>query len=50
LVKWRLAAAALVHGSLDETYEVGGEKLNLLKTDPPADPAAPRRQFSISGF
>jgi len=49
LVTSRYAAATIVHGILDETYEVRGEKLTLLKTDPAVDPAVVKK-FSISGF
>jgi len=42
-----LKSTARVHGFLDETYEVRGDDLKLLKTDPPVDPKAPR-QFIIT--
>jgi hypothetical protein len=43
------SAATVVSGMLDETYEVKGGHLNLVKTDPPVDPAVVV-EFPIQGF
>jgi hypothetical protein len=44
-----LTSNAFVHGFLDETYEVHGEELKLLKTEPIVDPAAAPKRFIMSG-
>jgi hypothetical protein len=50
LVTSRFAAATLVDGVLEETYEVSGQNLKLLKTAPPVDPAAPPKRFTVQGM
>jgi hypothetical protein len=42
-----LRTTARVHGFLDETYEVRGDQLKLIKTDPAVDPKVPK-QFIIT--
>ncbi len=49
LVTSQFAAATVVWGTLDETYEVHDGELKLLKTDPPVDPAVVV-QFPSQGF
>ncbi len=38
-----LRTTARVHGFLDETYEVRGDQLKLIKTDPVVDPKVPKK-------
>jgi len=49
VVTSRFAAVTRVCGILDETYEIRGGNLNLLKTNPPVDPAV-ITEFEFDGF
>jgi hypothetical protein len=44
-----LRTTARVHGFLDETYEVRGDQLKLIKTDPAVDPKVPK-EFIITAM
>jgi hypothetical protein len=49
IVKSRFAAITSIDGCLNETYELNGESLTLLKTEPPVDHKV-AKVFGFDGF